>query len=91
MRAKFFDKLLEYSNNKKYDKTTRLKLSYDLLKNAAKLSAFKPCYKRYLNKHVKSQISEVNASEWEIALFLPTEQFKKSGKDNIWKNSRSKI
>jgi len=91
LRAKFFDKLLEYSNNEKYDKTTRLKLSYDLLKNATKLSAFKPCYKRYLTKHIKSRISEVASSEWEVALFLPTEQFKKSGKDKVWKNSASQF
>ena len=91
LRAKFFDKLLEYSNNNKYDKTTRLKLSYQLLKGASKLSAFKPCYKRYLTKHIKSQISEVSASEWEIAIFLPTEQFQKSSKDSIWKNSELQI
>lgn len=91
LRAKFFDKLLDYSNNDKYNKSTRLKMSYDLLKGASKLSAFKPCYKHYLTKHIKSQISEISASEWEIAIFLPSEQFVKKGKDAVWKDSRSKI
>jgi hypothetical protein len=91
LRARFFDKLLEYSNNDKYDKSTRLKMSYDLLKGATKLKAFKPCYKHYLTKHIKSKISEVPASEWEVAIFLPTEQFKKNSKDAVWKNSKSII
>ena len=91
LRAKFFDKLLDYSNNNKYNKSTRFKMSYDLLNKTSKLSAFKPCYKKYLTKHIKSRISEISATEWEIAIFLPTEQFIKKGKNSIWKDSRSKI
>jgi hypothetical protein len=85
LRAKFFDKLLDYSNNNKYNKSTRFKMSYDLLNKTSKLSAFKPCYKKYLTKHIKSRISEISATEWEIAIFLPTEQFVKKGKNSIWK------
>ena len=84
LRAKFFDKLLDYSNNNKYNKSTRFKMSYDLLNKTSKLSAVKPCYKKYLTKHIKSRISEISASEWEIAIFLPTEQFIKKGKNSIW-------
>lgn len=91
LRARFFDKLLEYSNNNKYDKTTRLKMSYELLTASSKMAAFKPCYKRYLTTHIRSKIAEVPASEWEIALFLPTEQFKKSSNSSVWKNSKSSI
>ena len=91
LRAKFFDKLLDYSNNNKYNKSTLFKMSYDLLNKTSKLSAFKPCYKKYLTKHIKSRISEISATEWEIAIFLPTEQFVKKGKNSIWKDSRSKI
>ena len=91
LRAKFFDVLLSYATNDKYDETTRLKMSYDLLKASSKTSAFKPCYKRYLTKNIKSQIAEVSAPEWAIAIFLPTEQFKKSDKESVWKNSKSKI
>ena len=50
---------------------------------------FKPCFKSYLNDHVKSRIVRVPMTEWEIAIFLPTEQFKKAGKAKIWKDSIS--
>ena len=91
MRAVFFDKLLSYTNNKNYDETTKLRLSYDLLRSASKLKEFEPCFKRYLTSHIKSQITEVPASEWEVAIFLPTEQFAKGTKASVWKNSKSII
>lgn len=90
-RALFFDKLTEFATNKKYDKTTRIKLSYDLLKGASKLKMFKPCFKHYLTDHVRSKIVEVPASEWESVLFLPTEYFTKKNKSAVWTDSKSMI
>ncbi len=88
LRAKFFDRLTDYSTNKKYDITTRLRLSYNLLKGAAKLSMFGPCFKHYLTKQVRSKLIEVPASEWETVLFMPTENFKKSNKTKVWSDTR---
>jgi hypothetical protein len=90
-RAIFFDRLTDYSTNKKYDLTTRLRLSYNLLKGASKLSMYGPCFKHYLTKHVRSNIVEVPASEWETILFMPTENFKKKNKDQVWSESRKSI
>lgn len=90
-RAIFFDRLTDFATNKKYDKTTRIKLSYDLLKSASKLNMFKPCFKHYLTDHVRSKIVEVPASEWESILFLPTEYFTKKNKSAVWADSRSMI
>jgi len=90
-RAIFFDRLTDYSTNKKYDLTTRLRLSYNLLKGASKLSMYGPCFKHYLTKHVRSNIVEVPASEWETILFMPTENFKKKNKNQVWVESRKMI
>tara|TARA_R110002050_G_scaffold43565_9_gene104278 strand:+ start:1610 stop:2197 length:588 start_codon:yes stop_codon:yes gene_type:complete len=91
LRAKFFDRLTEYSTNKRYDITTRLRLSYNLLKGASKLSMFGPCFKHYLTKQVRSKMVEVPASEWESVLFMPTENFKKSNKTKVWSDTRKMI
>ena len=91
LRAKFFDKLLEFSNNKKYDSSTKFRITYDFLKASSKLKEFQPCFKRYLNQHVTSTIAEVPPSEWEAALFLPTEQFAKKSKNSVWKTSKGSI
>jgi len=90
-RAMFFDRLYDFTNNKKYDETTRFRLSYDLLSSAAKLRAYAPCFKRYLYAHISSKTVEVLPNEWEIALFLPTESFVGSDKNKIWAKARGLI
>lgn len=88
LRARFLDELLDITNNMKYDDTTKFKLSYDLLNRAAKFKYFKPCFKHYLTKHVKSQFSMVEAPEWEIATFLPAAQFEKATAAQVYRESR---
>jgi hypothetical protein len=89
-RAIFLDNLTAIANNKKFDETTRLKLSYNLLKSASKFKYFAPCFKHYLTEQVDSKIMKVEASEWDIAIFLPTENFAKKKTSFVWKESRSK-
>ena len=67
-RAVLMDELNNYATNNKYDETTRLKLSYDLLKGIGRAV---PCAKRYLGSNVRSNTVRINADEWEIAVFLP--------------------
>jgi hypothetical protein len=91
LRAKLFDALLETANNKKYDDSTKLKINYSILKSTEKFSAFQPCFKRYLSGYVKSKIVRVDAPEWPIAMFLPTESFRKAGTGKVWSDSRKMI
>lgn len=91
LRIRLFDKLLDFANNKFYDDTTRLKLSYALLASVAKFPEVRPCVKRYLATQVRSQFLRVHPSEWEIALFLPVEMFQKQSVDSVWADSRRKI
>jgi len=91
LRAKFLDSLLDVASNKKYDDTTRFEVSYSILKKAAKFKYFKPCVKHYLSNNVKSRLARVPAPEWEIATFLPTADFQKSGKSTVYRDSRKMI
>ncbi len=85
-RAILMDSLNKYASNEKYDKTTRLELTYALLKGYGRA---KPCVKRYLGDHVASSTVRIDADEWEIAIFLPVERFQKESKKTVWKDSRS--
>jgi len=87
MRALFFDKLLAYTNNKRFDKKTKFAISYSMLKGAAKLSIFKPMFKHYLHSHVKSKIVKIPSEEWEAALYLPTADFKGAVNSKVWSDS----
>ena len=87
MRAKLMDALYETATNKRYDQSTRLKISYEILKKAGRFKFFKPTFKHYLSGHVKSRFVEINSSDWDIALFLPTERFEKKDKQTVWSNA----
>jgi len=87
VRARFLDELMNLAPNNVKDTTRLVKLRYDLLQSVRKYKEFKPCFKHYLGKHVVSQFSRVPMTEWEIAIFLPVEQFKKKSKTSIWNES----
>ena len=89
VRAIFLDKLGDIVSNKKFNATTRFRITYNLLKATKNYKYFKPCFKHYLTKHVSSKIMKVNAAEWNIAIFLQTAKFKKAGEGKVWADSRS--
>lgn len=91
MRAKLMDALYEITNNDRYDKSTKLQISYNILNSASRFKFFRPCIKQYLSNHVKSRFVNIQASDWDTALWLPVERFKKQSKDQVWKDSRKII
>jgi hypothetical protein len=44
-----------------------------------------------LRNHIRSKFLEIQVNEWDIALFLPTESFKKADAKHVWEESRKKI
>jgi len=90
-RVILLDKLSNYLNNHKYDETTRIRLSYDHLKNASTIYEGIPCIKKYLYKQVKSRFLEITADEWDIAALLPTEYFSGASKNKVFSDSRKKF
>jgi|TARA_R110000744_G_scaffold252318_1_gene368111 hypothetical protein len=91
LRAKLMDALYETSNNKFYNETTKLKLNYDILNSAAKFNMFKPCVKHYLTAQLKSRLVHIEASEWDVALFLPMARFVGATQAEVFKDSRKII
>jgi len=89
LRAKFLDALLDVTNNKRYDESSKFNLTYKMLENASKFKYFKPCIKHYLSDHIRSRLAMVQAPEWEIATFLPTADFQKATTRQVYKDSRA--
>jgi hypothetical protein len=89
-RAAILDVLMDYTNNKKYNETTRLKLSYQMLSSISRAAQIEPCIKRYLFDHVRSEFIGVEPSEWEMAIFLPAERFVKASSQSVWQKSRNR-
>lgn len=91
LRARLMDALYDTVNNQRYDESTKLRVSYNLLKSVAKYKMFKPTVKRYLTQQVRSRFILIDPVEWDIALFLPTQRFSKASADKVWSDSRKMI
>lgn len=91
LRARLMDALYDVTTNDKFDETTKLRTSYNILNSAAKYKEFKPTVKHYLADHVRTRLVYINPTEWDIALFLPTERFEGATKTEVWRDSRKII
>lgn len=91
MRAKLMDALYTIASNDRFDESTKIKASYKVLKGASQFKYFEPTVHRYLSDYVQSRFIEVVSSEWDMALFLPVEQFKKKSKGKVWRDSKNKL
>ena len=91
LRARLMDALYTVSTDKTFDENTRIRISYNILNRASKFRFFKPCVKKYLVSHVRSRFVKINADQWDTALFLPTERFRKKSKQFVYRESRKAI
>jgi len=88
LRLKLLDRLVDFSNNTKFDESTRLAVDYSKLK---KLSIIKPTLKRYLAGRVKTQFRRIDADEFTVAALLPVQRFKKASAAEVYADSRKMI
>ena len=86
-RAAFLDDLMAFGPPNPKESSRLTGLRYNLISGVRKFKEFRPCFKHYLGSNVRSQLARVPMTDWEIAIFLPVEQFKKSSKQAIWQDS----
>jgi len=91
LRAQLMDALYTLRNNNKYDDSTKLQISYEILTSASKFRYFAPCFKRYLYGHVQSNFLYVSPENWDKALMLPTERFAKASASQVHAESQSMV
>ena len=90
-RILLLDALSEFANNSKYDASTKLRLSYDLLRRTGAAYQATPCIKRYLFAHVESRFLEITANEWDIAALIPGNNFVGASNEKVWAESRKQF
>lgn len=90
-RIALLDKLMDFAVVDRNNDIQRMHLSYDILNASKRYVEFKPCLKKYLMNHVQSKILAVQPNEWEIAAFLPIQQFRKSSTSHVWQESLQQI
>lgn len=72
------------------DKSYLQQLRWEVLDGVAKYRFAKPCVKRYLSTHIRSQLIPVKAPYWSMVLYLPVANFRKASKTTVWTESRRK-
>ena len=87
LRVKLLDALYDTINNNKMNDSTKLKISYQILKSATKFRYFQPCVKRYLLSHIRSGFKEIEPTEWNKAILLPTQKFEKASESKVYQDS----
>lgn len=90
-RMILLDKLSDFANNSKYDKTTKLQLSYDSLRATGRIYEKTACLKRYLYSNIESRFLKIEADEWDIAALLPFERFVGASSSKVWSESKEKF
>lgn len=97
VRISFLNKLLELSFTPPSNKRTRMRLSYELLRDSAKFAAYIPCLKRYLVDHVRGKMMKILPHEWIMAVYLPVANWRKTNDQRgmtsreVWRDSMRKI
>ena len=90
LRAALMDELIENVITPKFmDERKRIRISYDIMKNAASSSAYAPCIKKYIisPNHVKSRFLVIPPTEWAEVIMLPFERFEKADKNTVYRDS----
>ena len=88
-RATLMDRLLPFKTGE--DDMAKLRVTYNILSNYTKLRFYKPCLKHYLNSQIRTKLVHVDVSDWESALFLPLQQFRKKTETTVYRDSLRQI
>jgi len=90
-RARLMDRLYDIEGQDNVRDSKKLQLSYKLLNGVARYKYFKPTVKRYLTNHCRSRFLWIPYEEWDIALMLPTQRFRKGRSARIYADSKDII
>lgn len=90
-RITLLDKLMDYAILDGNNDIMRMRVSYDILNASKRYREFRPCLKKYLYGHIQSKILAVQPNEWDIAVYLPIQQFKKASVNEVWQDSLNEI
>lgn len=86
-----YDDFLRGGDPEQQPLRTRIAATYQLLNGVSKYKAFRPCVKRYDSRSIQTPLLQVGAQDWDLALFLPVEQFRKESKSFVWHDSVDRI
>jgi hypothetical protein len=76
-RAILYMKLLKLKNTKGWTEKTKLRVSWALIKQVAAHPVYTKCVHAYRVDRMKSRMIEIEPYDWEVAVFLQLQRWKK--------------
>lgn len=102
-RLVLLDELYALKSNRNNDEYTKINFNkirdeeelaftnYQLLSKASKSRYYKPCIKKHLISHIKSEATLIAPKFWDLVVFLPTELFVGASTSKVWSDSEKKF
>lgn len=90
-RAVIMDSIYTILENPVYTDLQKEQLTYKMLQSMSSASFIQPLIKCYLKSHVTSQFIRIEPDSWNVALFLPTQQFQKQSVRKVYSDYYRKI
>ena len=91
MRERFFQMLRLRTRGSIENKWSKIDTPYEILKSMRQFRYYRPCIKRYLTKYIGSRILHIYPKDWDLAIHLPIDRFKKAHRSQVWMESRQKL
>ena len=91
LREALMKKLIARINLNEDDSRTYIDISYNDVKPFVKYKEVKPTIHKYDITYSSGTFIHVTANEWNTAIHLPVEDFRKASKSQVWMDSRSII
>ena len=88
LRIRLLDRLVDFSNNTKFDESTILEVDYDKVKD---IRLVRPTIHRYISGRVKTDFRRIDADEFTVATLLPVQRFAKASVGTVYSDSRKMI
>jgi len=87
-RLGLLESLMELKDKKTLSETTKLKLRWQVIKNAIRFPGVQECVKRYLYPNIQSRILKISPLDWKKTIMLPLERFQKKSSRAVYNQSR---
>ena len=88
LRIRLLDRLVDFSNNTKFDESTILDVDYDKVKD---IRLVRPTIHRYISGRVKTDFRRIDADEFTVATLLPVARFSKAPISKVYSDSRKML
>lgn len=91
LRMRLLGRLMKLAETPELTNATRLRLTWNIIKNAGRFPEVFPCVKRYNIPFVRSRFLKVNPEDWKAAIMLPIETFQGATKTLVFQKSKEMI